>query len=442
MARFAVDAAYGLAALATCPVWLWRMHRTGKLKTDWPARFGRVNEPMPRGARPRILLHAVSVGEVNAIRLLVDELAASPIAPEVVVASTTDTGVARATALFAGRHRVVRYPFDASFAVERFLDAVRPDVVGLVELEVWPNFTASCARRGIPIAVINGRLSERSFGRYRRVRPVVAPSFRRLVAASAQTEAYAERFLALGVPRGGVLVSGTMKWDTAEIADRVDGAEQLAAAMGVDRSRPVVVAGSTAPDEERLIADALPAGVQLIVAPRKPEWFDDAAKALPGCARRSAGTRGSATGRFLLDTMGELRKAYALADVVVVGRSFGTLHGSDMMEPIALGKATVIGPRWGDFRDTMEALLSEGAIVESDAARLRDDLARLLADPTERRTLAERGRAVIRRRQGATRRNAELLLGLVPGRAPHVPTPSGRPGSSPSSEGAGADARV
>jgi 3-deoxy-D-manno-octulosonic-acid transferase len=441
--RFLVDAAYLSAALVTSPVWIYRMAKSGKLRTDWRARFGRVTTPRPRGKRPRLLIHAVSVGEVNAIRLLVEALAADPLRPEIVVAATTDTGFARAQALFAqgasgpsatgaASVQVVRYPFDASWAVSRFLDAVKPDLVALVELEVWPNFTAACATRGIPCVVVNGRLSERSFRRYRIARPVVSPSFQRLLAVSAQSDAYAERFTALGVARGSVFVGGTMKWDTAEIADRVAGAEDLARELGIDRTRPLVVAGSTAPGEETIIANALPAEVQLLIAPRKPEWFDGVAAALDGVARRSRGERGSPTGRFLLDTIGELRKAYALADLVIVGRSFGNLHGSDMMEPIALGKATLIGPRSGDFRDMMDALREGQGIVETTAERLGEDIRRLLGDSDARAALAARGRAVIRSRQGATRRNAELLLSMLPSPRVDASTPAPAP-TEPSS---------
>ena len=413
------DAAYLLAAIVTSPLWLIRMGRSGKLKTDWPARFGRVPPASRPTRRPRILLHAVSVGEVNAVRLLVEALAADRSNPEVIVATTTDTGFARASSLFGGKHRVVRYPFDASFAVRRFLDSIRPDLVALVELEVWPNFMRACERRGIPVVVVNGRLSARSFGRYRLVRSLLGSSFRRLASVSAQTEAYASRFRAMGAP--DVVVGGTMKWDTAEIADQVPGAEDLAAALGVDRTRPLVVAGSTAPGEESLIAAGLPDGVQFLVAPRKPEWFDGAARSLPGCVRRSAATDGpshrSPAGRFLLDTIGELRKAYSLADLVVVGRSFGTLHGSDMMEPIALGRATIVGPRTGDFQETMDALLAGGGIVQVTAEELAPTMATLLQSPAARAALAEKGRAGIRDKQGATRRNAELLLSMLDGHA-------------------------
>lgn len=410
--RWLVDLVYLLMAVATSPVWLARMIRTGKIHTDWRGRFG-GGEALPRPNRPRVLLHAVSVGEVNAIRLLVDHLASGDDdgdgAVEVVVATTTDTGFARARTLFGATHPVVRYPLDFSFAVRRFLRRVRPGVVTLVELEVWPNFTARCAKEGVAVCVVNGRLTARSAARYDLIHALVRPSFGRIGVAAVQTEAYAERFRKLGVRKDRVRVTGTMKWDTAEIADKVPGAAALAEALGIDRSRPLVVAGSTAREEHALIRDAVPDGVQLLCAPRRPEWFDDAAAALPGCVRRSRGASGSATGRFLLDTIGELRAAYALADLVVVGRSFGALHGSDMMEPVALGKATIVGPAVTDFEAVVEALRAGDGIVQTDASSLATVIAELLDDPDRRRRLAANGRAVIRAQQGATARNVAVI---------------------------------
>ena len=408
------DAAYLAAVTATAPVWAWRLHRTGKMRTDWKARFGK-GDPLPGRAGPRLLIHAVSVGEVNAVRQLVTRVAQDPLGAEVVVAATTDTGFARAREAFEPSHHVVRYPFDASWMVERFLERVRPDVVALCELEVWPNFVDACARRGIPVVVVNGRLSERSFRRYALARAVVAPTFARLHAALVQEHDYAARFIALGVPQGKVFVTGTMKWDTAQVTDRVDGADQLAAELGIDRNRPLVVAGSTAPEEHALLRDAVPAGVQLLCAPRKPEWFDAAAADLAGCARRSAGRPGSATGRFLLDTIGELRKAYALADVVVVGRSFGALHGSDPMEPAALGKPIVCGPRMGDFRESTKALADAGVLEQVQPAGLAGALAGLLGDASERARRGAAAQACVRSRQGATERTAEALLSVLAG---------------------------
>ncbi len=419
--RFLTDAAYLSAALATAPVWAWRMHRAGKLRTDWPARFGRGTALGPAKG-PRLLVHAVSVGEVNAVRTLVERVAGDPSMPEVVISATTDTGFARATQLYGSRHAVVRYPFDASWMVERFLDRVRPEAVALCELEVWPNFVDACARRGIPVLVVNGRLSARSFARYRKVRAIVAPTFRKLHSVLAQDQDYAGRFFGLGVPAGRIFVSGTMKWDSAQIADRVEGAEALASAMGIDRSRPLVVAGSTAPEEHQLLRSAVPAGAQLLCAPRKPEWFDAAADELPGCVRRSQPGRGNpGSGLFLLDTIGELRAAYGLADVVVVGRSFGMLHGSDPMEPAALGRAVVAGPRMGDFAESVRVLLGANAMVQTDADRLGHVIRSLLGNPEERTRLGRAAQDTVRAHQGATERTAEALLSvLIPREAAHA----------------------
>ncbi|MGE3109212.1 MAG: 3-deoxy-D-manno-octulosonic acid transferase [Phycisphaerales bacterium] len=437
----ALDGAYWLVAALTAPVW------SRQARGDWRGRFGHA-AALPPPTRARILLHAVSVGEVNALRGLVPMLIDG--GAEVVVSVGTDTGIARARDLFergagagagagvvgvvggvGGVGGVVRYPLDFSKSVRRFLDAVKPTAVGLVELELWPNFIRECGRRSIPVAVINGRLSARSFKGYRRVRGLLARTFGSLRTAAVQDEVYAERFVALGVSRERCVVTGSMKWDSARVEDEVAGAEALGAALGIDRARPLVVAGSTGPGEEGMLHEAcLKAGrgVQLMCAPRKPERFEEAAAALPGCVRRSqrlggAGGAGGGTardggtpggGRFLLDTIGELRAAYSLADVVVVGRSFGRLYGSDPIEPIALGKATVIGPRYGDFETIVEALGRAGGIRKAASAEsLAADLGQLLGDPEGRRELARRGRECIAANQGATRRHAELLLKLA-----------------------------
>lgn len=418
---FVRDAIYIILALLSSPIWMFRLLRTGRYRTDWRQRFG-FGTPLARrsgaGERaPRVLIHAVSVGEVNATRRLVRELAQTPEQPEIVIAATTDTGFARASDLFAEKHDVVRYPFDASFAVRRFLDRTQPDIVVLMELEVWPNFSSACRRRGIPILVVNGRLSERSFRWYRLIAPLVRPMFRSLHVAAVQTEAYAERFRALGTRPDRVLVTDTMKWDTAEITDHVDGAEELAARLGIDRARPLIVAGSTAPGEHELLRRAVPKDVQLLCAPRKPEWFDQAAAALGGCVRwsrcgdgRGRGGHGEGPpGRFLLDTIGELHRAYTLADLVIVGRTFVPLGGSDMMEPVALGKATIVGPHIDHFRFTADALLNGGGLVQVDSEELAQVIEDLLRDDARRAALASRGRAVIERHQGATARHIELI---------------------------------
>lgn len=273
----ALDFVYVGVAGVTAPWW------ARKARGGWGERLGRISA---LGAREdglgRVLLHAVSVGEVNALRHLVPLVAREA---RVIVSASTDTGLARAKALYSETCDVVRYPLDASFAVRRFLDAVKPDVVGLVELELWPNFLGACGRRSIPVCVINGRLSARSFKGYRRIGRWVRPMFRQLAFAAVQDEEYAARFEAMGVE--ACLLTGSMKWDSAEIVDKVAGADALAREMGIDRSSPLIVAGSTGPGEEALLDAACPEGVQLLCAPRKPERFDEAAAAMPGCVRRS-----------------------------------------------------------------------------------------------------------------------------------------------------------
>ena len=407
-----LDLFYIPLALVTAP--MWAMKRRG----GWGGRFGK-GDVLGKKTKPRVMVHAVSVGEVSALRALVPVLLREA---EVVITTTTDTGMARAKELFGATCRVERYPLDFSWSVKRFLDRVAPDVVVLVELEVWPQFVDACHARGVPICIINGRLSARSFKGYSRIAGFFGTRLQKLAFAAVQDGEYATRFEALGLASDKCLISGTMKWDGAGLVDDVPGASELAQQMGIDRSKPLVVAGSTAEDEEAMLVRALPKGVQLLCAPRKPEHFEEAARAMGGCVRRSAmqvadpdlrRASGPASGLFLLDTIGELRKAYALADVVVVGRSFGTLYGSDPIEPVALGKATIIGPSTSDFAQNVRDLVAGGGLIQTSREQLSGLLVELLADATRRKRLGEAGRAVIRERQGASERHAEMILTLA-----------------------------
>lgn len=415
-----LDAAYLLAAAATAPWWL------RKKRGAWAERFGHTSV-LPAKTRPRVMLHAVSVGEVNLIRALVDVLRADA---DVVVASTTDTGAARAKELFLGKAHLVRYPLDASWSVRRFLDAVDPDVVALVELELWPNFASECRRRGIPLGIVNGRLSDRSHGRYRMARPILGRHFGSLAFLAAQDSVYAERFLAAGARRDRTTVAGSMKWDAASIEESpraMPGVSELAREMGIDLAAPIVVAGSTAPEEHALLHAATPPGAQLVCAPRRPEWWSDAERELPLCVRRSRVRAGAAPRphaerpRFLLDTIGELRLAYALADVVVIGRSFGALHGSDPMEPAGLGRPIIIGPSHADFRAAVGSLHDAGALMVVEKDALGPALSGLLADTRGRAEMGRRAIACVRDHQGATERTRRLILDAARARARGAP---------------------
>lgn len=413
-----LDAAYAALLGVTSPVWGLSLLRTGKWRTDWKGRRG-FAAPIPDDTRPTVLLHGVSVGEVVAAEPLVRHLDAEGV--RVVISATTNTGTARARALFEPGHEVVRFPLDFSWMVGRFLDRVRPDAVALLELEVWPHFTRECEARGIPVSVVNGRLSASSFRGYRRLRRLLSPSFRRLAEVGAQSETYAERFVRMGVPPDRVEVTGTMKWDVELPGDLPSRARALRDDLGVPADRPVVVAISTGPGEEAELLEAAPESVTLVVVPRKPERFEEVAR-LAAWVRRTEHRPGSSNseshaptreGPFLIDTMGEAEVATALADVVVVGRTFDGLGGSNPIPAAALGKPIVSGPDHHNFAEVTDAL--------APAIRILDDLSGLadvLGAPDELARMAAAGPEVVAAQRGATERNAAILRRMLPGRTP------------------------
>ena len=429
--------------------------QTGSRHTGVKARNGRVGTLERRAEGPRILVHGVSVGETHALEPFVDALAASPLAPDVVVSASTETGFERAARIHEGRHEVVRFPLDFTWMVGRFLDRVRPELVVLGELELWPTFLAACARRGIPVCVVNGRVSGRSYRGYRRWRPLARRMFRRLAWVSAQTEVYRDRFVALGVPADRVVVGGSLKWDAALKVPDAGEAEGLAEALGIDRGRPLIVAGSTGPGEEEVLLRGVPGGCQLLLAPRRPERWDEVAGMVAGMRRRSGGggmggggggmaeyaqgmrmggqsmrvggqsvrwdgkgKRDEQTRRtaepprvFLLDTIGELPAAYMLADAVFVGRSLVPMGGSNPLEPVALGKPAVIGPHHGNFAGVVAELVAAGGLVVSEDPM--GVIAGWLEDPGAARAVVAGGRRALERNRGSAERAAGGVAGLL-----------------------------
>jgi len=405
-----LDLLYIPLGLLSAPIWM-RKKREG-----WDQRFGHVQamlrQPAHESTRARALLHAVSVGEVNALRALVPMMVEHC---DVIVSVTTDTGLRQAQSLFGEIEHceVVRYPLDCSWMVRRFLDSVKPDVVGLVELEVWPNFIKGCVKRGVPVGIVNGRLSARSFKGYRRFRFFIGPTFRRLGFACVQDQDYADRIGVMGVSSDRVSITGSMKWDSVDAsvhAEPCAKAIEIAQAMGIDLDKPIVVAGSTGPGEEAMLDQAIGDDVQLVIAPRKVERFDEAGDAVRGCVRRSSGECRPGATRFVLDTIGELSAVYELADVVIIGRSFFDLYGSDPIEPAALGKAVVIGPAHSDFMQAMEVLVEAQAIQVVDRQGVGEAVGVLLGDDLARRAMGQRARACVLGQQGASQRHIEVLL--------------------------------
>ena len=437
----AYDIAYGLGLGLAAPFWLLKGSARRKVLKALAQRMGRV-EPGGGGIAvgPAVMIHAVSLGEMNATRALVARLREARLGLRFILSTTTETGFNRGTELYGSAPdcRLIRYPLDFTPAVARVLDRLKPSVVVLMELEVWPNFLRQCQRRGVPVLLVNGRLTESSYRNYRWAKPVAATMFRRLALVCAQDQAYADRFVALGAPADRVRVTGTMKFDNAQVADRIDGAEQLAAAVGLrPGSDRVWVCGSTGPGEEQIALDAyrslLPKhpALRLVLVPRHPERFDDVAQLIERAnfplTRRSRVAPDSSfiphpsslPSVVLGDTMGELRKFYSLADVVLVGRTLVDLgprqHGSDMIEPAGLAKPVIVGTFTGNFAEVMNAFRCANAIEE--VAR-PEDLAgavdRLLTDRDAAAAMGRRAQDVVRREQGATQRHADVILAELP----------------------------
>ncbi len=419
---------YLVAAILYAPVLLYQMVFQGKNRRGWWERLGHI--PPRTSDHPCIWIHAVSVGEVNATRSLVQQTRNTIPHVDIVISSTTDTGYARAKALYPDL-MVFRYPLDFSWVIKRVLRRVRPTVIVLMELEVWYNLSTLAARRGIKVCVANGRFTRRSAGRLKLIGPLARRMFSELAWVGAQNAEIAGRFVSAGVPADRVEVIGSLKWDSATIAKHVEGERELAAALGIRRDRALVVLGSSGPGEEEMMIEAcdqLPVelnDVQLAIVPRKPERFKEVARLIEKkgkhCFRRSElpdgslpPTNTSGYGILLGDTMGELRKFYSLSDVVMVGRSLVPMGGSDPMEVAALGKAMIVGPHTENFADPVAHLHKADAIARVESLEeLGKRLREMLADADLRGRMGTRAQEVVRENQGATARTVARLKKLL-----------------------------
>jgi 3-deoxy-D-manno-octulosonic-acid transferase len=430
-----LDLVYLLAGVGLLPVLAWQRIVRGKKRGGWKQRFGHL--PPRSSTRPAIWIHAVSLGEVNATRGLVARLREKAGDHDIVISTTTDTGYARATTVYPDLY-VFRYPLDLSWIVRRVLRTIRPAAIVLIELEVWPNLIRIAADHGIPVAIVNGRITQdRSMQRFRKpvVRSLARAMSRRLAWVGAQTDAYAACFRELGVPADRVSTMGTLKWDTAQLTDHIDGQQALATAVGIDANRPLWVAGQTGPGEETIVLDAFHhlrqdnRDLQLAIIPRKPERFDEVARQIEAAnwsmARRSRQPDGAAAPPqtpdvILGDTIGELRKFYAHADVAFVGRSLVPMGGSDMIEAAALAKPIIVGPYNDNFADVVDRFAAANAICI--LTRCDDDtphaVAERLASAVDDalRNGESRGQAarrVVQEHQGVTDRTVKKLIELL-----------------------------
>ncbi len=418
--------ALALLMLLGLPYWLYQIARHGKYHAGFAERMGKVPARiMARAgdvAQRVIWIHAVSVGEVLAVSRLVEEMRRNLSQYRVVVSTTTDSGQALAAKRF-GAENVFYFPLDFAFTIRPYLQALRPELVVLAETEFWPNFLRLAHASGARIAVVNARISDRSWPNYRRFRWALRRVLAVIDLFLAQTEADRARLLSIGAQAERVQVTGNLKFDLSPAAPPAI-VESLQRALAAEGTGPVLVCGSTVEDEEPVLLRAFenvrvghPRTV-MILAPRHPERFDQVA-ALVGqlgirCYRRShwAGEP-LAGGVLLLDSIGELSALYALADVAFVGGSLVPRGGHNIIEPAQHGVAIVVGNHTENFRDIVSLFQSRDAVRIVSVAELPLTLMHLFADDQERRALGRRAAETLRSQTGATSRTLEALKSLL-----------------------------
>lgn len=403
---------------------VWTAIRKGKYREGFGPKFlGSV--PVRTSGRPCIWLHAVSVGEVNVLRSVIQELSHRHAGAEIVISTTTKAGFELARKLYEG-HSVFYCPLDFSWAVRRAMARIRPSLFVLAELELWPNLIAAAKEQGAAVAIINGRLSDNSFKGYRRGKLFIQYILRKIDCIAAQDETTAERFLALGASPSSVMVSGSMKYDGAETDRENERTQKLKSLFSIEENNIVFLAGSTQSPEEEIALQVFAKlepdfqNLKLILVPRHPDRFEEVASMLErsgsSWARRSQLSANDPPAKILLvDTIGELGAWWGAADIGFVGGSFGSRGGQNMIEPAAYGIATCFGPNTRNFRDIVAALLREqAAIVVQDQKELAAFVLECLSNPSKQAEIGQRASRFVQSQFGATKRTCTALDNLLP----------------------------
>jgi 3-deoxy-D-manno-octulosonic-acid transferase len=423
---------YLLVLLCVSPWLLWRFWRHGRYREGWSNKLRGLSR-VPSSEKPFVWLHSVSVGEVQVLRPIVEQLEKHRPDLQLAISASTDSGIELARKLY-GKHFVFYTPFDLSWAIRSTLQTLRPKLIVLAELELWPNWLLSAERAHCPVAIINGRLSESSFQGYARIPYLVRKCMRTIDWLGAQSDTYAKRFEALGVSPSRIIVTGNVKFDGA-IGDRLHSEVQIRRQfLELDKSDLVWVAGSTqAPEEELVLRTFIELShrfpkLRLVLVPRHPERFDEVAQwievtGLPW-ARRSLSPRTISDPNwkiFLGDTIGELRWWWGVAELGFVGGSFGDRGGQNMIEPCAYGVATCFGPNTKNFADIVK-ILSEAHACEQlhNPDALKIWVESMLLDPEKRAEMSRRAQSTCEQHRGASLRTWEQIERLLDARSQAV----------------------
>jgi 3-deoxy-D-manno-octulosonic-acid transferase len=418
------SALMALGLLLTSPYWLVQMLRLGKYRAGLGERLGRVPQRIRSGGGKRtIWIHAVSVGEVLAISGLVAKLREALPDFRIVVSTTTHTGQKLARERF-GEDSVFYFPLDFALCIRPYIRELRPALVVVAETEFWPNFLRVVRTSGARVAVVNARISDRSFPRYRIWRELLSRVLRFVDLFLAQSDEDARRLREIGASTERVYVSGNLKFDVKP-PEEVAVVGMLRGMLSKQSAGPVIVAGSTVDGEEELVIGVFQEVVEkytrsvLVLAPRHKERFDSVRavleeSGLKWSARSMLGESTDLCGSvLLLDSLGELASVYALANVAFVGGSLVPRGGHNILEPAHWGVVTVVGPHTENFRDIISIFRQSDAVRVAGLDNLAPVFLELLANDEQRHALGERARRVTEQQMGATQRTLEALRRLV-----------------------------
>ena len=378
-----------------------------------------------------IWIHAVSVGEAMAIRGLLDELRVIYSDKRFVISTVTATGNKIARSICRETDFVTYLPLDLSFVTKSVLDRINPSLFIIVETEIWPNLISSLYRKNIPSIVVNGRISDRSFAGYRAIKFLLRPILNKINLFCVQTSRDAQRLISLGVPGDKIKITGNMKFDHQDYGGKktADETDKYRSLLRLGEASKLWVAGSTHPGEEELILSVYRellnefADLRLLIAPRHPARSQDLIKLSKrfGFACLKVSLLNSPTHKFtdprsvfILDTVGELINFYAIADIVFVGGSLVKIGGHNILEPASFSKPVLFGPYMFNFRDIADLFIShKAAILVRNPEELKANIKYLLTNPLLISGFAKRAQELLLENKGATKRNAEYILGLV-----------------------------
>ncbi len=412
---------YGLLVWAMLPLalirLLWRSRRQPAYLHHWDERLGRY---AMRPTRPILWLHAVSVGETRAAASLIQLIRKQHPEYQLLLTHMTPTGRETAPELIGPDILRCYLPYDLPFAIHRFLNHFKPRIGVLLETELWTNLIHCCAEAGVPVLLVNARLSEKSAARYRRAQPLTGEMLSQLSLIAAQTENDAQRFTRLGAQR--ISVAGNLKFDTPQAPDSEAALTSLRALVG--GGRPIWLAASTRPGEERLLLELLPKlacpGALLILVPRHPQRFDEVAALLESLAipfvRRSENRPVPEDVPVLLgDSMGELQACYQIADVALIGGSLLPFGGQNLIEATAVGCPVLVGPNTYNFLDATEWAIAAGAAIRvQHVSALLEVLPALLRDAPRRQQMGAAGQRFTLQHQGAAHKILSLIEPYLP----------------------------